>query len=227
MGQKVNPIGIRVGIVENWKSKWYANDDDFGKYLVQDQEIREFIRENYDYAGISKIVIERKKDLSKGELIRIYVHTASAGLLIGRRGNRVKQMTEEVSDLIDQQVELKILEVEDPQLDAQLVSESIADALRRRSGHRREMRRAIDAAMDNGAEGAKIKVSGRIGGSEIARVEQMEEGSIPLHTLRARIDYGFSLAVIKKGSIGVKVWINKGEILSEEDKKDALYAEED
>ncbi len=227
MGQKVNPTGLRIGIVENWKSQWYAKKNDFGKYLVQDQKIRKFIRENYDYAGISRIVIERKKDLSKGELIRVYVFTASAGLLIGRRGNRVDKMTEEVSNLIDQQVELKIKEVEKPQLDAQLVAESIADSLQQRSGHRRQMRRAIDAAMDHGAEGAKIKVSGRIGGSEIARVEEMSEGSIPLHTLRARIDYGFKLAVIAKGSIGVKVWINKGEILSEEEKKDALYAEED
>ncbi len=225
MGQKVNPTGFRMGIVENWKSKWYAKKDKFGEYLVQDQKIRDYIREHYDFAGISRIEIERKKVLSEGELIRVYVYTASAGLLIGRRGNRVEKMTEEVTDLIGQQVELKILEVENPQLDAKLVSESIADQLQRRSGHRREMRRSIEAAMENGAEGIKIKVSGRIGGSEIARVEELSEGSIPLHTIRAQIDYGFSLAVIKKGSIGVKVWINKGEILSEEEKKDALYAD--
>lgn len=226
MGQKVNPIGLRVGIVENWKSNWYAKKDKFGEYLVQDQKIRKFIREHYGYAGISEIQIERKKDLSQGELIKVYVYTASAGILIGRQGKRVEKMTDEVSDLIDQQVELKIEEVEKPQLDAKLVSDSIAEQLERRSGHRRQMRQAIDDAMDHGAEGIKIQVSGRIGGSEIAREEEMHEGSIPLHTLRAKIDYGFSLAVIKKGSIGVKVWINKGEILSEEEKQDALYADQ-
>lgn len=227
MGQKVQPTGFRLGITENWKSKWYANKKEFGKFLVEDQKIRNYVREHYGFVGISKIEIARQKEIGHGSLIRIFIHTASAGLLIGRRGSRVEKMTDEISNLIDQDVELKIIEVDKPELDAKLVAESIAEQLRKRSGHRRQMREALEGAMENGAEGIKIEVSGRIGGSEIARTETVSRGSVPLHTLRAEVDYGFTLAVIPKGSIGVKVWINKGEILSEEDKKDALYSDED
>lgn len=227
MGQKVQPTGFRLGYIENWKSKWYADKKHFGKFLVEDQKIREYIREHYGFVGISRIEIARQKEIGEGSLIRVYIHTASAGLLIGRRGSRVEKMTHELSNLIDQDVELKIIEVDKPELDAKLVAESIADQLRKRSGHRRQMQRAIEAAMENGAEGIKIQVSGRIGGSEIARTEEKSQGSVPLHTLRAEIDYGFTLAVIPKGSIGVKVWINKGEILSQEEEDYASHTVED
>ncbi len=205
MGQKINPISLRIGITENWKSMWYADKSRFGDYVVEDEKIRRHIKKNYDFAGVSKIQIERTR-----ELLNVIIHSARPGLLIGRKGSEVERLQANLQELVSQPVDVSIQEVSQPELDAQLVAEDVARELERRSAFRRTLKNMADVTMDAGALGVKIQISGRLGGAEIARSVYEHRGSIPLHTFKAKISYGFTEAGTKYGSIGVKVWINNG-----------------
>lgn len=207
MGQKICPISLRIGITENWRSRWYADKKHFGDYVVEDEKIRRYIKKEYDYAGISKIEIERSRDE-----LNIHIFSARPGLIIGRKGIEVERLQKNLQNITDEPVQISVEEVTEPELDAQLVAEQVAQELERRSSFRRTMKNTIEMTMDAGAKGVRVQVSGRLGGSEIARSVHDSEGSIPLHTLKAQIDYGFAESRTKYGSIGVKVWINKGEL---------------
>ncbi|MFP4175621.1 MAG: 30S ribosomal protein S3 [Planctomycetota bacterium] len=207
MGQKLRPTGLRLGITEDWRSRWYADKEHFGDYLVEDEKIRRHIKDNYHFAGLSKIEIERTR-----EELNIICYCARPGLLIGRKGSEVERLRGELQELTEQSVEINVQEVDQPELDAQLVAEEVAEQLERRASFRRTIEQAADTAMEAGAKGVRVEVSGRLGGAEIARNVHVDQGSIPLHTLKARIDYGFTEANTKYGSIGVKVWVNMGEI---------------
>lgn len=206
MGQKVRPTGLRLGITENWRSQWYAGKKDFGSLLVEDQKIRNHVKKNYGFAGIPIVEIDRTR-----EEARVTLHTARPGLIIGRKGAGIDKLKEELEKITGRQINIKIKEVDRPELDAQLIAEGIAEQLQKRVAFRRTIRRAADTARDVGAEGVKIQISGRLGGAEIARTESILQGKIPLHTLKANIDYGFHEAVTTYGTIGVKVWIYTGE----------------
>lgn len=208
MGQKVNPIGLRIGIIRDWDSRWHANKREYADLLHEDLKIRRFIKERFYTAGISKIVIERAANR-----VKIDIHTARPGMVIGRGGAEVDKLRKELEVKTGRQFQINIVEVKHPELDAQLTAENIAFQLERRISFRRAMRQAVQRAMSLGAKGIKVAVSGRLGGAEIARTEWTSEGSIPLHTLRADIDYGFAEASTTYGKIGVKVWIYKGEVL--------------
>ena len=221
MGQKVCPIGLRLGITQEWKSRWYADKKSFGSLLVGDHKIRKLIKKNYSLAGISFVEIERTSQDAK-----ITLHTARPGLVIGRKGAEVDKLKEEIQRLIGCEVIIKIKEITKPELDAQLVAESIAEQLEKRAAFRRAMKKAMDTAVDAGAKGVKLQVAGRLGGAEIARTEKMSSGSVPLHTLRADIDYGFAEAKTSYGVIGVKVWIYKGLIGTVKENKYAHDAKE-
>ena len=208
MGQKVHPTGARVGIIKDWNSKWYADSRNFADYLVEDQKIRKFLKKKLFAAGISKIEIERT-----AKMVKINLYTAKPGIVIGKGGAGVEAIKEEVAKLIGKDVNLNIVEVKNVDTDAQLVAENIAGQLERRISFRRAMKQCMQKAMKSGALGIKTAVSGRLGGAEIARTEQYHEGTIPLQTLRADIDYGFAEADTTYGKIGVKVWIYKGEVL--------------
>ena len=211
MGQKVNPHGLRVGIIKNWDTQWYADKKDFGAYLKEDYEIRKYIKSTYYASAISKIFIER----AAGR-IAIVIHTARPGVLIGKAGAEIEVMKKNLSKITKgKQVAVNIIEVKRPDGDAQLVAESIAAQLEKRAAFRRCMKQAITKAMRVGVKGGKVMVSGRLDGAEIARCEQYHDGSIPLQTLRADIDYGFATAHTTFGAIGVKVWVYKGEVLGE------------
>ena len=218
MGQKVNPHGLRVGIIKDWDSKWYADDKDFSDYLVEDYKIREHVKEKLFIAGISKIEIERAANR-----IKISVHTAKPGMVIGRGGSGVEALRKDLEKLTGKKVIVNVEEVKVPELDAQLVAENIASQLERRVSFRRAMKQGIQRTMRSGALGMKTMVSGRLGGADMARTDGYSEGTIPLQTLRADIDYGNAEADTTYGKIGVKVWIYKGEILPtinvEDDKK--------
>ncbi len=209
MGQKVSPHGLRVGVIKDWDSKWYANKKDFADYLVEDDKIRKFLKKKLYLAGVAKILIERSTDNN----IRVTVFTAKPGMVIGRSGAGIDEIKADVQKLTGKEVAININEVRRPELDAQLVAESIAQALERRVSFRRAMKQAIGRTIKAGAKGIKVVVSGRLGGAEIARSEKYNEGNVPLHTLRANIGYGFWEADTTYGKIGVKVWINHGEIL--------------
>ncbi|KAB2835940.1 MAG: 30S ribosomal protein S3 [Candidatus Brocadia sp.] len=221
MGQKVNPIGFRLGITQGWKSLWYADKKDFGYLLVEDQKIRKIIKKNYGFAGIPCISIERTRQDAK-----VTLHTARPGLIIGRKGAEVDKLKEEIQKFIGREVVIKIKEITKPELYAQLVAENIAEQLEKRAAFRRAMKKALDTSVDAGAKGVKMQVAGRLGGAEIARTEKMSFGSVPLHTLRADVDYGFAEAKTTYGVIGVKVWIYKGLISSEKEMKHAPDAKE-
>jgi len=210
MGQKVNPHGLRVGIIRNWDSRWFARDDKFGDILVEDNKIRKFIKKEMYAAGIAKIEIER----DNSGRIKIYVHCARTGLMTGKGGETIEKLRKSVEKMINHKVFITIYEVKRPDLNAQLVAEKIALDLEKRISFRRATRQAIDRATKAGAKGIKTMVSGRLGGAEIARNEHYHEGTIPLQTLRADIDYGFAEAHTTYGRIGVKVWIYKGEVLT-------------
>jgi small subunit ribosomal protein S3 len=210
MGQKVSPHGLRVGIISDWDSKWYADKKNFADYLVEDNRIREFIKRKLYAAGISRTVIERKAD----NQIKISVMTDKPGIIIGRNGGGVDEVKAALEKLTGKTVRLNIIEVRRSELDAQLTAESIAQALEKRISFRRAMKQAIGRTMRANAKGVKVAVSGRLGGAEIARSEKYNEGNVPLHTLRANIDYGFAEADTTYGKIGVKVWINLGERLA-------------
>lgn len=211
MGQKVNPVGLRLGIVRGWDSNWYGGKN-FSAKLVEDQEIRKYVQARIPKGGISKIIIERTL-----KRITITVHTARPGVVIGKGGQEVDRIKEELKKLTGKDVQINIFEIKRPELDAKLVGESIAQQLQARISYRRAMKQVIASAMRVGAEGIKIKCSGRLGGAEMARTEMYKEGRIPLHTLRADIDYAISEADTVYGKIGIKVWIFKGEVFGKRD----------
>lgn len=212
MGQKVSPHGLRVGVIKDWDSKWYANKKNFADYLIEDNKVREFVKKKLYLAGISRILIERA---SSNEL-KVGILAGKPGMIIGRSGVGIDELKAEVEKMTGKSVNINIVEVRIAEMDAQLTAESIAQALERRVSFRRAMKQAIGRTMKAGGKGIKVLVSGRLGGAEIARSEKYSEGNVPLHTLRANIDYGFAEANTTYGKIGVKVWINKGEILTKE-----------
>ena len=211
MGQKVNPVGLRLGIVRGWDSNWYGGKD-FSAKLVEDQEIRKYVKARIPKGGISKIIIERTL-----KRITITIHTARPGVVIGKGGQEVDRIKEELKKLTGKDVQINIFEIKRPELDAKLVGESVAQQLQARISYRRAMKQAIASAIRVGAQGIKIKCSGRLGGAEMARTEMYKEGRIPLHTLRADIDYAISEADTVYGKIGIKVWIFKGEVFGKRD----------
>ena len=210
MGQKVNPHGLRVGVIKDWDSRWYARNDKVGDLIVEDYKIRKFLKKTLYSAGVPTIEIER--DSNK---VRIYIHCSRPGVVIGKGGAEIEKLQAQVSKMIGKPVALSIVEVRTPDTNAQLVAENIAGQLERRIGFRRAMKNSIGRAMRMGAKGIKVMCGGRLGGAEIARSECYHEGTIPLQTLRADIDYGFAEAATTYGRIGVKVWIYKGEVLSQ------------
>ncbi|HCT64936.1 MAG TPA: 30S ribosomal protein S3 [Lachnospiraceae bacterium] len=207
MGQKVNPHGLRVGIIKDWDTKWYA-EKDFADYLVEDVKIRKFVKKKLYASGVSKILIERTSDK-----IKVSVYTAKPGIVIGRNGAAIEELKNEIQKMTSHKVNVNIEEIKRPELDAQLVSENIALQLENRVTFRRAMKQAMGRTMKFGAKGIKTAVAGRLGGADMARTESYHEGTIPLQTLRANIDYGFAEADTTYGKIGVKVWIYKGEVL--------------
>lgn len=209
MGQKVSPHGLRVGVIKDWGSRWYADSKNFADYLAEDNAIRTFIKKNIYAAGVSNIVIERPSE----DRIRIGIAVGKPGRVIGKSGEGVNQLRKDLEKLVGKKVNLDIREVPKVELDPQLVAENIAESLERRGSHRRAMKQAISRSMTAGAKGVKVLVSGRLNGAEIARDEKYSEGNVPLHTLRADIEYGFAEADTTFGKLGVKVWINHGERL--------------
>jgi len=210
LGQKVNPIGLRIGITRTWDSRWFAKND-FPKLVHEDYKIRRYIKDRLKHAGISRIEIERAANK-----VRIIIHTARPGIVIGKKGAEIEALKKALEELTEgKEIHIDIIEVRRPELDAQLVAENIATQLERRVSFRRAMKRAVALAMRFGAQGVRVQCKGRLGGAEIARKEWYREGRVPLHTLRADIDYGFAEANTKYGVIGVKVWIFKGEVLPE------------
>ncbi len=211
MGQKVDPRGLRIGITRNWDSRWVAKPSEFAKYVYEDYLIRKYLKENYYHAGIAKIEIERASNK-----IRVIIYSARPGIIIGKKGAEIEKIKSELINLLkNKEVETVVNEVRRPELEAQLVAENIANQIEKRVSFRRAMKRAVTLVMRFGAQGIKVQCSGRLGGAEIARSEWYRVGRVPLATLRADIDYGFAEAITKYGSIGVKVWIFKGEILPE------------
>ena len=208
MGQKVNPHGLRVGVIKDWDSKWYAEDADFSEFLVEDYNIRKFLKKKLFAAGVSKIEIERASDR-----VKVIIHTAKPGVVIGKGGNEIEITKKELSKLTDKKVLVDIKEIKRPDKDAQLVAENIAQQLENRVSFRRAMKSTMSRTMKSGALGIKTSCSGRLGGADMARTEFYSEGTIPLQTLRADIDYGFAEADTTYGKVGVKVWIYKGEVL--------------
>ena len=208
MGQKINPIGLRLGVNRTWESRWYAGAGEYAKLLHEDIKIRAMLKKRLKNASVSKIVIERPH-----KKCRVTIHTARPGVVIGKKGSDIEVLRRELSKMVDGEVFLNLVEVRKPEVDANLVAESIAQQLERRVAFRRAMKRSMQSAMRMGAKGCKIICGGRLGGAEIARSEQYQEGSVPLHTLRADIDYGTAEAKTAMGIIGIKVWIYKGEIM--------------
>ena len=214
MGQKVNPHGLRIGIIKDWDTKWYANAKDYSSFLVEDFKLRKFIKKKLYIAGIARIEIERA-----AAKVKINIHTAKPGIIIGKQGAGIEALRKELEKMTGKSVLLNITEIKSPETNAQLVAENIASQLEKRISFRRAMKQAMSRAMKFGAKGIKTQVSGRLGGAEIARVEHYHEGTIPLQTLRADIDYGFAEADTTYGKIGVKVWIYKGEVLPSKKKE--------
>ena len=210
MGQKVNPHGMRVGVIKDWDSRWYASDEKVGDLIVEDQKIRKYLKKTLYGAGVPKIEIERTADK-----VRINIHCARPGIVIGKGGSEIDKLKKEVEAITGKSVILNVIEVKSPDMSAQLVAENIASQLERRISFRKAMKQCMARTMKLGAKGIKTSVAGRVGGAEIARTEQYHEGTIPLQTLRADIDYGFAEADTTYGKLGVKVWIYKGEILAE------------
>lgn len=209
MGQKVNPNGFRVGVIRDWNTRWYASKKDFADYLLEDKAIRDFLKKAYFEAGISKISIERAANK-----VNVSIHTARPGMLIGKGGTGIENIKAQVTKIANRPVGVNIMEVRNPDASAQLVAENVAAQLEKRISYRRAMKQSMARAMKAGAKGIKIKCSGRLGGAEIARDDKYRDGSIPLQTMRADIEYGFAEAATTYGRIGVKVWIYKGEVLS-------------
>jgi len=211
MGQKVRPTGFRTGIMVDWQSRWYASKADFAELLVEDVKLRRYIKAHYSEAGISKIKIERTR-----EKVVVYIYAARVGVIIGKQGKEVEKLTRDLESLAHRHIEVKTMEVNKPEVDPQLVAEDIAKQLEKRASFRRTMKRAMDQTMEAGAKGVRIQLAGRLGGSEMARTESSMAGSIPLSTLRAKVEYGFTEAHTAQGNIGIKLWINNGDYLEEE-----------
>jgi len=205
MGQKVNPVGFRTGIMIGWKSRWYASKKEFGDLLMEDFKIRKFVKDKFKFAAIPKVEIERTRDE-----VKVILFTARPGVIIGRKGQEVERLQAELQNLVGRRINVKIEEVSRPEIQAQLVAEDIAEQLAKRASFRRTMKRSADQTMEAGAKGIKIQLAGRLGGSEMARREKQIAGAMPLSTLRAMIDYGFTEAKTPQGHIGVQVWINQG-----------------
>ena len=205
MGQKIHPLGYRIGIFEEHRSRWYASKKDFPDLLIEDFKIRKFIKKKHGKAGIPKVEIERTRDE-----VKVMLHCARPGQIIGRKGSEVEKLQEELQELTGRRINIKIIEMARPEIDAQLVAEDIADQLQRRSSFRRAMKRAMENVMQAGAKGIKVEMCGRLGGSEMARREKAMVGAVPLATLRARISYGFFEASTAQGNIGIKAWVNQG-----------------
>lgn len=206
MGHKVHPYGFRVGYIYDWKSRWFAKKQDFPKFLLEDLKIRKFVKKTLSSAAVSKIEIERASDK-----VRIHIYSARPGIIIGRRGAEIEKLKDELRSIVGKEVAVDIKEIKRPNIDAQLVSENIAFQIEKRIPHKRAMKKAVQNALDSGAQGVKIICAGRLGGAEIARTERYRIGSIPAQTLRADVDYGFAEALTTYGLIGVKVWIYKGD----------------
>ena len=213
MGQKVHPKGFRIGVIKDWDSNWYA-DRDYADLLHEDYKIRQLIKDRFYIAGIAKIEIQRT-----GNRVRITIHTAKPGIVIGRGGNEVEALKNDLIKMTGKNININIQEIKKPEIDAQIVAENVAQQLEKRVSFRRAMKQTVSRTLRAGGEGIKIAISGRLGGAEIARTEWDAEGKVPLHTLRADIDYGFAEANTTYGKLGVKVWINKGEILPEAKKR--------
>tara|TARA_Y100000813_G_scaffold52802_1_gene36969 strand:+ start:150 stop:830 length:681 start_codon:yes stop_codon:yes gene_type:complete len=209
MGQKVNPVGLRLGINRTWDSRWFANDGDYATLLHEDIKIRKMLKDRLQQAGVSKIIIERP-----AKKARVTIHTARPGVVIGKKGADIEKLRREVANMTSSEVHLNIVEIRKPEIDAQLVAENVAQQMERRVSIRRAMKRAVQSALRLGAEGIRINCSGRLGGAEIARMQWYREGRVPLHTLRANIDYGEATANTTYGACGVKVWIYKGDIMA-------------
>jgi small subunit ribosomal protein S3 len=205
MGQKVNPVGFRTGITEPWKSRWYAAKKDFRDLLLEDFKVRRYLKTKHRAAAIPKVEIERTRDE-----VKVIVHSARPGVILGRKGQEADRLQEELQELLGRKVNLKVEEVSRPEIMAQLIAEDISDQLTKRAAFRRTLKRALDTTMDAGARGVKIQLSGRLGGAEMSRCEKAMAGSVPLSTLRAKIDYGFCEAPTAQGHIGVQVWVNQG-----------------
>ena len=214
MGQKVNPIGFRLGVNRSWDSIWYAKKNDYSKFLIEDYKIRQYIRKNIINSGVSEIIIERSS-----KKCSVSIHTSRPGFVIGKKGADIEKIKSKISKITDSEVFVNIKEIKKPELNAYLVAENIAQQLVKRISYRRAMKRAMQSAMRLGAKGIKVCVSGRLAGNEIARTEWLREGSVPLHTLRANLDYSESEALTTYGIIGVKVWIYKGEVFEKEIEK--------
>lgn len=210
MGQKVNPHGLRVGVIKDWDSRWFVKDKDFGDTLVEDYNLRTTLKKQLKAAGVPKIEIER--DASK---VRVHIHCAKPGVIIGKGGSEIEKLRVQCESMLNKPVNINVVEVKSPDLNAQLVAENIATQLENRISFRRAMKQSIGRAMKYGAKGIKVQCSGRLGGAEIARAETYHEGTIPLQTLRADIDYGFAEAATTYGRIGVKVWLYRGEVLND------------
>jgi len=209
MGQKVNPIGLRLGVNRTWDSRWYADDKEYAKLLHEDLKIRHYLEKRLAQAGVSRIVIERP-----AKKARVTIHTARPGVVIGKKGADIDKLRGDLSKMTASEVHLNIVEIRKPEIDAKLVAENISQQLERRVAFRRAMKRAVQSAMRLGAQGIRINCAGRLGGAEIARVEWYREGRVPLHTLRADIDYGVATAKTAYGTCGVKVWVFKGEVMA-------------
>src|SRR5438105_1744343 len=213
MGQKTNPIGLRMAVTKDWRSKWYAQKKDFGRLLAEDRTIREILKKKLETASVPRILIERAANRC-----RITILTARPGVVIGRKGAEIDKLKEELSLMTGKEIYVDIQEVKKPEIEAQLVAENVALQLERRVSFRRAMKKAVQTAMDNGAQGIKIRCAGRLGGAELARVESYHVGRVPLHTLRADIDYGFAEAKTVYGKLGIKCWICKGDVKPEDRK---------
>jgi small subunit ribosomal protein S3 len=219
MGQKVRPTGFRTGIMIDWQSTWYANKQNFSELLVEDQKIRQYIKRKYAGSGISKIRIQRTP-----EKVTVFIHAVRVGMIIGKKGQEVDKLTKDLEDLCNRHIEVKTMEVSRPEIDPNLVAQDIAEQLEKRASFRRTLKRALDTTMEAGAKGVRVQLAGRLGGAEMARNEKAMLGSIPLSTLRAKVEYGFAEAKTAQGHIGIKVWINNGDYLIPED-PDAVNAQ--
>ena len=213
MGQKINPVGLRLQVNRTWESRWFSNTKEYGDLLHEDLEIRKFIKKNCAQSGISRVIIERPH-----KKCRVTIYAARPGVIIGKKGADIETLKNKVAKLTKSELHLNIVEVRKPEIDAALVAESIAQQMERRVSFRRAMKRAVQNAMRQGAEGVKIRVAGRLGGAEIARAEMQKEGRVPLHTLRADVDYGLAEANTTYGVIGVKAWVFRGEVLDTQNK---------
>lgn len=217
MGQKVSPVILRIGYIDNWRSLWYADKQDFSKNIIEDQKIRNFIRKRFVQAAISKVTIERLADK-----IKVIIHTARPGVIIGRRGADIDRLRDDLSKISSKEIAIDPREIKNPSIEAQLIAQNVAFQLQKRIAFRRAMKRAIDNAMNSGAKGIKIRCAGRLNGVEMARKETYKKGKLPLHTFRAKIEYGFAEAHTTYGVLGVKVWVYKGDIIKEINREGAV-----